>query len=325
MDLKINLFTISEHSTEIFHRLRWGDQIYCPECGSVHIYNPDAGQLHICADCDYRFSDTSKTIFHSTKLPLKKWLVAIYLFCTQSKGISSYNLSRIVNVSQPTAWRMLTLLRISINHDLASTDTAIIDEVYLGADWKKKPAKDKYKKVEELGLLPEYKHTSDPIGDKYRFKKEVRGKMMLAASLDKIPIVGISDYNSRSLVLHPYTRKPSIEAIKSQINSDYAEINKWVSDQSSLYLWMDSDPHLTHSVCDHSKHLYSSPDGFSSNRLEGVFAHLKRMWRGIYHWFSKKMAIAYLNEFSWRWSNFDRPVEEKMKMMFGFAISLNYN
>ena len=68
------------------------------------------------------------------------------MFCTQSKGISSYNLARMVSVSQPTAWRMLTILRVNIQHDLATTDTAIIDEVYLGADWKKKPYKDKIKK-----------------------------------------------------------------------------------------------------------------------------------------------------------------------------------
>lgn len=320
MKLKINFFTLTEQSTEIFHRLRWGEQVYCPECGSIHVYHPGPGQLHICADCDYRFSDTSKTIFHSTKLPLKKWLIAIYLFCTQSKGISSYNLARLINVSQPTAYRMLMLLRTSIQHDLATTDTAIVDEIYLGADWKKKPAKAKYKRVEELGLMPSIKSTSDPIADKYRFRKEVRGKMMIAASLDKIPILGISDYNSRSLRLHPFPHQEPNEAIKSQITEHYEEITHWVSDQSALYLWMDNIG-LEHSVCNHSKHLYTSPDGLSSNRLEGVFSHLKRMWRGIYHWFSKKRAEAYLNEFSWRWSNFERPIEEKMSMMFGFATA----
>lgn len=37
-------------------------------------------------------------------------------------------------------------------------------------------------------------------------------------------------------------------------------------------------------------------DGFSSNRFEGVFAHLKSMWRGIYHWFSKRYSQLYLVE-----------------------------
>lgn len=318
MELKINFFTLTEQSTEIFHRLRWGDTVYCPECGSIHIYHPGPGQLHICADCDYRFSDTSKTIFHSTKLPLKKWLIAIYLFCTQSKGISSYNLARLINVSQPTAYRMLMLLRTSIQHDLSPTSIAIADEIYLGSDWKKKPAKAKYKKLEELGWLPKKDPTVKVQGSKYR--REVRSKMWMAASLDKIPILGISDYNSRSLILRPYTNTPMNEAIKSQITEHYEEISHWVTDQSNLYAWMDNVG-LERSICNHSKHLYCAPDGFSSNRIEGVFSHLKRMWRGIYHWFSKKCASLYLNEFSWRWSNFTRPIEEKMSMMFGFATA----
>ena len=315
---KIDLLTLTEHSHEIFHRLRWGDTVYCPECGSIHIYNPEAGKQHICADCDYRFSDTSKTIFHSSKLPLVKWLLAIYFFVSQSKGVSSYNLARMINVSQPTAWRMLTLLRSAINHDLSPTSTAIIDEVYLGADWKKKPAKAKYKKLEELGWMPKKDPTVKVQGSKYR--REVRSKMWMAASLDKIPILGISDYNSRSLILRPYTNTMSTEAIKTHLTEHYEEITHWVTDQSNLYAWMDNVG-LERSICNHSKHLYCAPDGFSSNRIEGVFSHLKRMWRGIYHWFSRKYASLYLNEFSWRWSYFELSTEEKMKRIFGFATS----
>ena len=140
--------------------------------------------------------------------------------------------------------------------------------------------------------------------------------MLRAASLDKIPVVGISAYNSRSLTLVPYTSSPTIEAIKSQITEQYAEINHWVSDQSKLYRWM-RDTDLTHSICDHGNHLYISPDGYSSNRLEGAFAHLKRMYRGIYQWFSRKFAPAYLNEFSWWWSHFDTSIEDRIWGLFG--------
>ena len=309
--MKLDLLHITSHSAEIFHRLRWGEIIACPECGSIHVYNPNPGQLHICADCDNRFSDTSGTIFHSTKLPLVKWLVAIYMFCSQSKGISSYNLARLISVSQPTAWRILTLLRTSIKHDLDPTSIAIIDEVYIGADWKKKPAKDKFKKVTPPN--PVWNLQGKDL------QKYYKSEMMRAASLDKIPVVGISDYNSRSLTLVPFTSTPTMESIKTHINNEYSEVSHWVSDQSKLYWWMD-DTDLTHSVCDHGSHLYISKDGYSSNRLEGAFAHLKRMYRGIYQWFSRKFAPAYLNEFSWRWSNFDLSIEERIEGLFGCLV-----
>ena len=309
--MNLNLIHITTHSHEIFHRLRWGECIACPECGSVHIYNPGPNQLHICADCSNRFSDTSGTIFHSTKVPLVKWLIAIYMFCSQSKGISSYNLARLISVSQPTAWRILTLIRISIKHDLDPTSIAIIDEVYVGADWKKKPAKAKFKHIQPPN--PVWNLKGDDL------KKYYRSQMLSAASKDKIPVIGINAYNRRSLVLIPYSSSPTIEAIKSQITEHYADINHWVSDDSKLYRWM-RDTDLDHSICDHTHRLYKSPDGYSSNRLEGAFSHLKRMYRGIYQWFSRKFSYAYLNEFSWRWSNFDRTIEDRIEGLFGMMI-----
>lgn len=310
--MKLDLLYITQHSQEIFHRLRWGEIIACPECGSVHIYHPNPGQLHICADCDHRFSDTSGTAFHSTKLPLVKWLVAIYMFCTQSKGISSYNLARMISVSQPTAWRMLMILRVNIQHDLTMTDQAQMDEVYLGADWKKKPYKDKIKKCSPPNPVWNLKGAD--------LKKYYKSQMMRAASEDKLPILGISDNNSRSLVLHIYNSAPTIEAIKSQITEQYDEISHWITDQSKLYWWMDDLDHIRHSVCDHQHHLYRSKDGYSSNRLEGAFSHLKRMWRGIYHWFSKRYSQLYLNEFSWRWSNFDLSIESRFETLMGCLV-----
>jgi hypothetical protein len=215
----------------------------------------------------------------------------------------------MIAVSQPTAWRMLMVLRCNIQHDLKSTDTAIIDEVYLGADWKKKPYRDKIQKCSPPNPVWNLKGKD--------LRRYYSSQMMKAAALDKIPVVGISAYNSRSLILHPYNNTPTLEAIKTQITEQYEEITHWISDQSKLYWWMDDIDTLRHSVCDHGRHLYISKDGYSSNRLEGAFAHLKRMWRGIYHWFSRKYSQHYLDEFSWRWSHFESSIEERITSLFG--------
>lgn len=311
--MKLDIIQITEHSTEIFHRLRWGDAgIACPHCGSIHIYNKGAGQTHICADCQSRFTDTSGTIFHSTKLPLSKWLVAIYMFCTQSRGVSSYNLSRLIGVSQPTCWKMLMKLRLSIKHDLSITDTAIIDEVYLGADWSKKPAHAKFKHI------PPPKRVWNLQGEE--LKRYYRSQMLSAASKDKLPVIGISAYNKRSLMLLPFSTPLTSSLVRERITNEYSHVTHWVSDQSKLYWWMDEEG-IKHSVCDHANHIYTSSTGHSSNRLEGAFAHLKRMIRGIYQMFSDKYSSGYLNEFSWRWSFFEQKIEDKMKQIFDFTTS----
>lgn len=303
---------IIKNPIETFHRLRWGETIACPRCGSIHIYHPGPGELHICADCDNRFSDTSNTIFHSTKLPLHKWLEAIYLFVSLSRGISSYNLARSIGVSQPTAWRMLKLIREHLDITFNETSIACVDEIYLGADWSKKPAKAKFKKVPPPKLVWNLK--GKDLKDYYK------GAMMAAASQDKIPILGICDYNSRKVRLQAFPHGLTSNSVKSHLCENYPLVTHYITDQSRLYNWMD-DMGLHRSICDHYNRVYISKDGFSSNRIEGVFAHLKRMYRGTYQFISKKYVQLYLNEFAWRWNSWDSKPMERFQEVLCLMLS----
>ena len=323
-NIQINLESISKNAKEIFHRLRWKGHIYCPQCGSIRIATDK--QSHRCKDCDFRFSDTSNTVFHSTKLPLSKWLYAIYLFCTQSRGISSYNLSRLISVSQPTAWRMLHLIRTSIVHDLKLDGTVILDEVYLGADWGKKPSYQKFKKAKEFGFDIPPKPQDHLTNKKYR--KDIKSMMMKSASYDKTQVLGISSYNNRSLILVPLNNHTPSSAIITQLNHQLRghlpsifqqylpNAQHIVTDEAPIYKFFDG----RHSVNNHGKSEYKSEDGFTTNRIEGVFSHLKRMIRGVYQHFSKSYITQYLNEFAWRWTHFDDKLENKIESLFGFLV-----
>ena len=46
-----------------------------------------------------------------SKVPLRKWAIAIYLCLTSLKSVSSMKLQRDIGVSQPTAWFMLHRIR----------------------------------------------------------------------------------------------------------------------------------------------------------------------------------------------------------------------
>ena len=50
-----------------------------------------------------------------SKVPLRKWAVAIYLEMTSLKGISSMKLHRELKVTQRTAWFMLHRIREAWN------------------------------------------------------------------------------------------------------------------------------------------------------------------------------------------------------------------
>ena len=49
---------------------------------------------------------TAGAIFHSTKLPLKVWFLAIYHVSQSKGGISSAELGRRLGVREATAWLM---------------------------------------------------------------------------------------------------------------------------------------------------------------------------------------------------------------------------
>ena len=59
-----------------------------------------------CLDCKKQFSVKVGTIFEDSAVGLDKWLTAIWLVANCEK-ISSYELARVLSVTQRTAWFML--------------------------------------------------------------------------------------------------------------------------------------------------------------------------------------------------------------------------
>ena len=118
-------------------KFRWPVAIVCPCCGSSRkIYKLTRNDSYKCADCHKQFSVRKGTIFEESRLPLRKWFAAIWLFSSNRKGISSYQLAREIGVTQKTAWRMLGRIREvagGINsHELPFDQEVEVDEAYLG-------------------------------------------------------------------------------------------------------------------------------------------------------------------------------------------------
>ena len=73
---------------------------------------------------------------HSTKLPLWKWLLAIYLIVNSSKGISSVYLGKLIGISQKSAWKLAHAIRqmMAPGSELVTALSGIVelDEKYVG-------------------------------------------------------------------------------------------------------------------------------------------------------------------------------------------------
>lgn len=91
--------------------IRWCDGEFCPHCNGNRTYHFSDGKTFKCGDCHQRFSIKVGTIFEDTKLPLRKWFMAIWLITNHPKGIASTTLAKDLKVTQKTAWFVLHRLR----------------------------------------------------------------------------------------------------------------------------------------------------------------------------------------------------------------------
>ena len=124
--------------------VRWPNgQIVCPHCGSVsekHYRLTKDGKfegLYKCKDCRERFTVTVGTMFENSHVPLRKWFLALYMFLSHKKGISSVQLAKDINVTQKTAWFMLNRIRDNMKSDSNFDDTTQVDETYVGGRSRK--------------------------------------------------------------------------------------------------------------------------------------------------------------------------------------------
>ena len=137
---KLDLMDLMEHfhseqaCREVLAELRWLDGVKCPRCaGEKHAYDSER-YVWDCYSCGYQFSVMSGTIFHDTKLPLRKWFMAVLLMVEAKKGISANQMKRTIGVSYKTAWYLCHRIRAAMSEMVKEplSGTVEVDETYVG-------------------------------------------------------------------------------------------------------------------------------------------------------------------------------------------------
>ena len=126
--------------------IRWKDGEFCPLCGCSRIMHFSDKKTFKCSDCRQRFSIKVGTILQDTKLPFRKWFMAIWLITNLPKGIASTTLAKDLNITQKSAWFVLHRLRHaartpSFNAPLENTVEG--DTTFVGGKEKNKHANKK--------------------------------------------------------------------------------------------------------------------------------------------------------------------------------------
>jgi transposase-like protein len=119
--------------------LRWVDgSPVCPKCGAEqgernHYWLANQKRWK-CYACRKQFSVKVGTIFEDSPIGLDKWLTALWLLVNCKNGVSSYEVSRDLGITQKSAWFVLQRLRFILKDTtvVPMNGPVEVDESYHG-------------------------------------------------------------------------------------------------------------------------------------------------------------------------------------------------
>lgn len=123
---------------EYLVKMRWPNGCSCPKKCDSKMDRKHSGTDGIfqCRKCKAHLSVTTGTIFHKSRLPLRKWFWAIFLMATSKKGVSMLYLQRQLGIK---SYRAVWLMGQKIRHAMLERDalytlngTVEADEIFIG-------------------------------------------------------------------------------------------------------------------------------------------------------------------------------------------------
>ena len=124
--------------------LRWANGVVCPTCGRDDVRFIPTRRIWECKSkhTKRQFSVKVGTIFEDSPIGLDKWLATIWMIANAKNGVSSYEVSRSIGVTQKTGWFMLHRIRLAMQDgDFTGMSGEVeVDETFIGgkARWMHK-------------------------------------------------------------------------------------------------------------------------------------------------------------------------------------------
>lgn len=259
-------FPDEEAARLFFERKRWPNGVECPHCGSHEASEcKDLKPMpYRCRSCRKHFSVRVGTVLAESRLPLHKWLMAIYMMTTARKGIPSTQMARELGTTQKTAWFLAQRIRETWMATGGGNmgPTVEVDETFVGGRER----------------------------NKHSHKKLRAGR----GAVGKQPVVGIMERGGNVVAGPiPSTDGPTLKGV---IRYHVTPGSTVYTDNHAGYRGMSGYNHasVNHGVGEYVR------NQAHTNGIESFWALLKRGYYGIYHYMSVKHLHRYVNEFSFR-------------------------
>jgi transposase-like protein len=264
----------------------WADGVTCPHCGvtGMRVYdlsgvrskpskkNPEGVVRHglkKCGECREQFTVKVGTVFEHARMPLHKMLQAFHLIVSSKKGISSHQLSRVLEVQYKTAWFLAHRIREAMRSgDLTPFGTGggavEVDETYIG--YKKGVPQARAGHAHKMGVLALVDRTSGTMRS-FTFEK------------------------TRANEIHPV------------VLSNISREARLMTDEAKMYKKIGRE-FAEHGTTLHGlgRYVDRTDSTIHTNTVEGAFSIFKRGMKGVYQHCGEQHLHRYLAEFEFRYN-----------------------
>ena len=266
----LSLFSLSAKfpdeaaAVKFFEAQRWGNKPVCPRCNGADSLPRPKRRGHFCRKCRRDFTVRTGTVFEESRLPLRKWLFAVYLIQTARKSVSALQLSKELDVAYATAWFLGHRIREACGpDDDLLTGRVEVDETYLGG-------KD---------------------ANRHECKKLRPG----GGTRGKTPVLGMREQGGRVRAMP--VADASAATLTAAIAENVARGSVVITDEWRGYSRVARS--YAHERVNHSAKEFVNAMAHT-NGIESVWAVLKRGFNGTFHHWSVKHTHRYVNEFAFR-------------------------